>query len=394
MKNALPILLFVAIHLLLTSCDEPRSETEASSFITLLGNDTLAVEQFTIHPGEVEAEVILRTPRTSYLKQTLTFDEAGNFQSFYSAEYDGADPGAATPAAVQEVSPVGDSLLVSFRRDTVVREMKVAAEAGLIPFIDMVHWPYDVATRRMVRQNLDILAQPMLTGGRIGIFEMKRLAPDSISIKHPYRGTMYARVDEEGAIQSYDATATTRKLRVERSQAMDIEALATRYAAMDEAGQSFGPLSGQAETEGSVHGANIIITHGQPAKRGRELFGGIVPWNERWRTGANRATHFKTDQPLRFGDLQVPAGEYTLFTIPAPDGGTLIINKQTGQNGRSYDASQDLGRVPMQLVKNEESVELFTIDAVERGDQGVLQLKWGETAFEVPFVVEEAYRNL
>ena len=80
-------------------------------------------------------------------------------------------------------------------------------------------------------------------------------------------------------------------------------------------------------------------------------------------------------------------GKYTLFTIPAPEGGTLIINKETGQNGNNYDQEQDLGRVPMNLTEGPGSVELFTIDAIVRDGEGVLQLKWGSAIFEVPFEV-------
>jgi hypothetical protein len=387
MKNSLAILLGLCLFLI-TNCSTRHQEAEPDSFATMLGNDTLVIEQFTMLPDSVEAEVIMRTPATTYQKQMLTFDEEGHFLEFRSAEYNAADLSAETPMVEQTVTVEGDSLVATTRRDTVVRTIKVEADPDVIPFIDMVHWPYEVATRRMIERGVDSLDQPMLTGRSIAVFEMRRIGPDSISIKHPYRGTMYARIDENGAIESYDATATTRKLIVSRGGPQDMEALAGRYAAMDAEGKSFGPLSKQAETEASVHGANIVISYGQPAKRGRELFGGIVPWNQRWRTGANRATHFRTDKDLQFGDLTVPAGEYTLFTIPAPDGGTLIINKQTGQNGQTYDESRDLGRVPMQLVHNEESVELFTIDAIERGDQGVLQLKWGNTIFEVPFEVE------
>ena len=87
------------------------------------------------------------------------------------------------------------------------------------------------------------------------------------------------------------------------------------------------------------------------------------------------------------GGLDVPAGEYTLFTIPAPDGGTLIVNRETGQNGNNYDPQQDLGRVPMEIRELEPSVENFTIEAVETAESGELRLMWGETVFVVPFRV-------
>jgi hypothetical protein len=335
-----------------------------------------------MQPERVEAEVIIRTPRTSYMKQILEMDKDGNFSRYHSASYDPKDITSATPLAEETVAIDGDSLVVTRKRGDEESTNKFAYDPSILPWIDMVHWPYEVATRHLTKSGASSSDQLMLSGRNPAVFEIRTLAPDSVSIKHPYRGTMYARIDEHGAIQYYDATSTTRKLIVKRSGAVDMAALAARFA-----DNPVGSLSGEGETQANVLGAEIKLTFGQPAKRGRELFGGIVPWNERWRTGANRATHFSTDKDLMFGELAVPAGEYTLFSIPQPDGGTLIINKQTGQNGNSYDESRDLGRVPMTLTTQDGSVELFTIEAVEREGKGVLQLKWGETIFEVPFKV-------
>ncbi|PHN06551.1 DUF2911 domain-containing protein [Flavilitoribacter nigricans] len=359
------------------SCGEP----EPSSFVATLGEDTLVIEQFTMLPDRVDAEVLIRTPETRYLKQTLEMDGDGNFTAYHSATF---DPAQMDGAALEEqtVSVDGDSLVVTRIRGDEEQSNKFAYDPAILPWIDMVHWPYEVATRHMTKAGQSSSDQLMMAGRNPAVFEIRTIEGDSISIKHPYRGTMYARIDEHGAIQYYDATATTRKLIVRRSGPVDMNALAARFA-----DKPIGSLSGEGESEGTVHGANIKLTFGQPAKRGRELFGGIVPWNERWRTGANRASHFSTDKDLKFGELDVPAGSYTLFSIPTPEGGTLIINKQTGQNGNSYDESRDLGRVPMSITGNDESVELFTIDAVERGEQGILQLKWGEAIFEIPFTV-------
>lgn len=371
-------LLFGLLFLLACSAPEP----EASSFIATLGEDTLVIEQFTMQPERVEAEVLIRTPQTRYMKQTLEMDSDGHFTSYHSATYDPNNMNAVTPLSEETATVEGDSLVVTRKRGEETQTSKFAYDASILPWIDMVHWPYEVATRHLTKAGEQSSDQLMLSGRSPAVFEIRTIQADSVSIKHPYRGTMYARIDEHGAIQYYDATSTTRKLIVRRSGAVDMETLAARFA-----DNPIGSLSGEGESEATVYGANIRLTFGQPAKRGRELFGGIVPWNERWRTGANRATHFSTDKDLKFGELEVPAGEYTLFTIPQPEGGTLIINKQTGQNGNSYDESQDLGRVPMTITGDNESVELFTIDAIERGNTGVLQLKWGETIFEVPFMV-------
>ncbi len=194
---------------------------------------------------------------------------------------------------------------------------------------------------------------------------------------------MGVRVNDNGNLLFLDAGRTTRKLKVHREPSVPFNAIAKRYASADQSGNPFGELSGEATTEVSFKGADFRVTHGVPKKRGRDLFGGIVPWGERWRTGANAATHFYTSSDLTIGDLEVPAGEYTLFTIPEPDGGTLMINKQTGQNGQSYDESRDLGRVPMEISSKEDVTEPFTITIEETDAGGVLKLIWGQTVFSV-----------
>jgi hypothetical protein len=390
MKNlSLNFLLILSISLLTFQCTTDQQSPNSGAFITRLGNDTLAVESFTIGEDMAEATVILRTPQTSLTTYELTFNEAGGIASMLTEDYGTNSPDDSEAASQSGISTEGDSLKIVFTRRGELQERMAAADPATLPFIDMVHWPYELVLRKMKKEGLTSLDQPLLAGTRAQPFEFRIFGTDSFSIKHPSRGTMYGTVGENGELLSLDAGQTTRKLTVERVEEVDVNTILAHFVAMDQVGKGVGPLSGAAETTATVDGANFKVTHGQPSKRGRELFGGIVPWNQRWRTGANRATHFSTDKDLMVRDLEVKAGEYTLFTIPAPDGGTLIINKQTGQNGRSYDESQDLGRVPMTISTGNEEVERFTIDVVDTEAGGAIQLKWGKTIFEIPFRVKE-----
>jgi hypothetical protein len=251
----------------------------------------------------------------------------------------------------------------------------------------MVHWPFELAFKNAVETGQDTVNQKLLTGNRLSDFVIADIEDDSMTIRHPFRGVMGVRVNDNGNLMFLDAGLTTRKLKVHRQPSVDFNAIAQNFADEVQGGNPFGELSGQATTEVSFKGTDFRVEHGVPKKRGRKLFGGIVPWGERWRTGANRATHFYTSSDLMIGDLKIPAGEYTLFTIPEPDGGTLMINKQTGQNGQSYDASQDLGRVPMEISNKKDVTEPFTITIEETDAGGVLKLIWGQTVFSVDFTV-------
>ena len=146
-------------------------------------------------------------------------------------------------------------------------------------------------------------------------------------------------------------------------------------------GKVFGALSAAVINNYEVNGVNFILEYGSPSKRGRQIFGGIVKYGERWRTGANRATHIKFDKDIVIGDLEVPAGEYTLFSIPEEDGGTLIVNTQTGQNGRNYNPEYDLGRLALQKETLSTLVEDFTITVAESEQGARLNLAWGCTQY-------------
>jgi hypothetical protein len=134
-------------------------------------------------------------------------------------------------------------------------------------------------------------------------------------------------------------------------------------------------------------GATILIDYGRPFKRGRTIFDSLVPYDKVWRTGANAATTLVTDKPLMLGSLMMPAGKYTLYTLPAATGWKLIVNKQTGQWGTEYDPSQDLGRADMQVETLTTPVEQFTITIESSGDMGVLRLAWDRTAATIPIMV-------
>lgn len=149
-----------------------------------------------------------------------------------------------------------------------------------------------------------------------------------------------------------------------------------------------GRLSPPDSSELELAGRQLKVVYSSPSVRGRVIYGGLVPWNQVWRTGANEATSFSTEANLRIGDAEVPAGEYTLYTIPAPDEWTLIISRQTGQWGTEYHPDMDLARVEMDAEALEVPVESFRIVLYPRGpDEGTVLLEWAGTRASVPFEV-------
>ncbi len=148
------------------------------------------------------------------------------------------------------------------------------------------------------------------------------------------------------------------------------------------------PLSPPAKAEGTIGGKKLTIDYSAPSKRGREIMGGLVPYAKVWRTGANAATTLVTTGDVMIGSVHVPAGTYTLYTIPGEKEWTLIVNKQNGQWGTDYDEKQDLGRTKMNVRAVKDTVETFVIGIKSVSDKtGLLTLTWENTEASVPVMV-------
>jgi hypothetical protein len=131
-------------------------------------------------------------------------------------------------------------------------------------------------------------------------------------------------------------------------------------------------------------GKSVNTDYSSPRMKGRKIFGELVPFGQVWRTGANEATTFVTGSDVVVGGKTVPAGSYTIFTVPNADKWTLIINKKTGEWGIPYKyESDELARVDMKVSKLPSPVENFTISYVKSGSGCTLQVDWESTRASV-----------
>jgi len=156
------------------------------------------------------------------------------------------------------------------------------------------------------------------------------------------------------------------------------------------------PKSPPATASVTVGGKTITIAYSSPRVNGREgkIFtkDGLIshdPHYPVWRAGANMATSLETSASLMIGDLQVPAGKYTLFVdISDPAQWVLIVSKATGEWGLGYDAAQDLGRVKMTMAKPPALVEDLNYTLTDNNGKGTLTLAWEDMSASVPFQVQ------
>jgi hypothetical protein len=131
-------------------------------------------------------------------------------------------------------------------------------------------------------------------------------------------------------------------------------------------------------------GAKITVDYSSPRVKGRKIYGELVPYGKIWRTGANEATTFVTTSDITVGGKTVPAGSYTIFTIPNPDKWTLVISKKTGESGLAYAGEdQDLARIEMKVSKLPGLQEDFKISSDKTGAGATMNIDWENTRASV-----------
>src|SRR6266849_1172062 len=131
-------------------------------------------------------------------------------------------------------------------------------------------------------------------------------------------------------------------------------------------------------------GKTVTIDYSSPRAKGRKIFGGLVPYGQIWRAGANEATTFVTTSDITVGAKAVPAGKYTIFTVPAEDKWTLVISKKTGEWGTAYPGpDNDLARIDMKVSKLASPVENFAIALDQSGTGCTLKMEWETTEASV-----------
>jgi hypothetical protein len=141
----------------------------------------------------------------------------------------------------------------------------------------------------------------------------------------------------------------------------------------------------------SEEGVEISVFYNRPKKKGRDIFGALVPYEKVWRTGANEATTFETNADLVFEGKTLKAGKYTLWTIPREETWTVIFNTEYGQWGINSDAEanrkpeNDALRVDVHAVTQDREFEQFTISFQKTGEEAEMVLMWDKTLVAIPF---------
>ena len=375
------------------------AQTASPAYIvTRLGTDTVGIERYTRTSSKLEGDLVLKYPRVRTFHYVAELGPRGEIRSMTTTvRRPGTDASAAPLAEVK--STFADSVAVvemqrAGQRDTTGSGRKIyhGNVVGTMFTEPAAYGPYEqiLASSRLGRDSA-VYALIGPGGGPVPSIILRRRGADTVAFTSTFfpGWVEVARVDSRGNIQSVDASATTVKTTAQRVANLDFDGLVKSWAAYESTrGGAIGQMSPPDTVRANVAGANIQVAYSRPGKRGRKIFGNIVPWNEVWRTGANAATMFTTDKDLVIGGTTVPAGKYTLWTLPSANGAKLIINSETGQWGTDYHADKDFTRVDLQTKMLTQPVEQFEIGVVPQTSGGLLRMAWDDREYSIPFAVK------
>ena len=372
--------------LALFAAARPGAVKEGGGFIVTLGRDTIAAESFAVmDDGSVTGTSVVRRAATVLTRPyTLTLDKDGNLAKYETASYPTGVEVGQHPAMHTIWTPMDGAIHEVIQMDS-ASALRLVAPKTTLPFMDLGFGMWQVLSMRLMKSGQDSIVVPMFFVADTTHYTTiaRRLGKDSVVFTSIY-GVGRAKVDARGMILGYHAPGSTQQVIVTRERHVDTKAWAAAFAKLPPLGQ----LSPTDTVHAMVGGATVSIVYGRPSVRGRVIFGNVVPWNVWWRTGANSATTMVTDKDLVIGGAAVPAGEYTLFTLPGPTAWKLIISKRTKEWGTEYDPTMDLARVDMTVSALAAPVEMMSIAITPQGAGAMLTVSWERTSASVAMQVK------
>ncbi len=356
------------------------AQAQARGFIVRLGNDTIAFERVERNGNHIEGTILRHIPQTTLLKYTVRMNADGSV-AWYEQRVTRADgsPMPNAPATPLKITFTGDSVIRDVVQSGQPATLRAAAPKVTLPTIPGSWFGPELAVATAKRgaqvHTIGVNAQqaaPVPVTVRI-------VGSDSAElVSGGFRTGL--KLNANGQVVRGDGSLTTQKFIATPETSADLTAIAAAWAAKDAAGQAMGAASTRDTVNANIGGATIWIDYGRPAKRGRAIWGALVPYDTTWRFGANAATQFKTDKDLNIGGVTVPSGMYTLWLYPTASQSFLVVNSQTGQWGTAYDSSKDVARIPLQphmsLPNSEERFRIFV-----QGD--MLMMHWDRGGYGV-----------
>jgi hypothetical protein len=370
------------------------ASAQTGGFVATLGKDTLHAERFTKSPGKIEGTIVTRSPITRIARWQLLLDSRGR-PTRYEVRTTRADGSPdRTPGSNAVITLSGDTLI----RETPGAEkpdtQRIAASAQVVPgpslpYVGVSYLMYELAfaeARTRAQNGESSIRQITMNPRQVQAFPTKVWFVGTDSVELDYFGVARSgyKLDRGGNLTHADWSLTTYRYQIARVSDVNVEKIAEGWHNADKAGAAMGALSPRDTARGTAGTVSVMVDYSRPSKRGRKIWGEVVPWDKVWRLGADFATHVVFSSDVRVGDTDIPAGTYTLWMLPSEAGESkLVVNKAVRIFGTNYNASNDLARIPLRR-EGKLVAERLTISVSD----GRLRIHWDDAEYSVAVVAK------
>lgn len=389
--------------LLLVSCGH-TPPAEHYGFITRLGRDTIAMENVTREGNTLTSDEVDRFPRVQVRHTVIRLSPDGSIRHLMMDIHTPGEPANKRERRViADVTTDSVHLSKTDRTGTLKRAFATGGSIVVahVPQMYSLYELYFAAALKHAAASKSAAGDPVqmrqfyidreFDQFPLGHAVVRPLEGGKVEITHDWlSGTGEATVDSSYHMLSYSGDRTTYDVEVSRlTSPPDVKSIAGRFEALETKTGMVRQLSVRDTMRAQIGNAIFTVDYSRPLMRGRKLLGDVVAYDRVWRTGANAATQFTTSAPIKLAGMQVPAGTYTLWTVPRTGGVDLIVNKQAGQWGTAYNASYNLGIAKINSHELSAPVEKFTISIVPGDTQhGMLVMEWGSFRWTAPIEVQ------
>jgi len=396
------ICFFLAAVVSLLSCNTPPAERYG--FLTMLGHDTISIESTTRQGNTLTSDEVDRFPRVEIRHTVVNLNDDGSIRHLVmDIQTPSEPPGQRDRKVFADVANNKVHLSKTDSIGTVNRDFPTGGSI-VVAHVPQMYSLYELYFASALKQ---AAASKLAAGSPVQMrqFYIDRefdrfplghalVTPQEggkADITHDWlAGTGEATMDSSYHMLSYSGTRTTYKVDVSRlTSPPNVKSIADRFESLETKTGIVRELSVRDTMHAQIGIAMFTVDYGRPLLRGRKLLGDMLPYDYVWRTGANAATQFTASTPIKLAGMQVPAGTYTLWTVPHTSGVDLIVNRQTGQWGTEYDKARNLGIARITTQALPVPVEEFTISIVP-GDtrHGTLVMEWDSFRWTAPIEVQ------
>ncbi|HSI76975.1 MAG TPA: DUF2911 domain-containing protein [Lunatimonas sp.] len=361
-----------------------QDSSEQGGLLYTLGVDTTMLGNFILRGLDFELHILVRESMT-ITKQKGSFFGNGELKSVSGSSYKHfymENPQDVTTynmyvkndSTFTEINKGENKQVFVYKGQGIVNNMIGNSTFFLFPF-----WPHFSPSIG------DSLVSQHLWWEKPRKYTLQRQNHQTMKAGSTLMGYLTLHLNEQGKLESIDGIGSSLNFIGSVVPHFNMDSVINTYAERVKMHGNIGPIILRDTLNTVINNVVFEIKYRRPSVRGRIIFGSVVPYNKIWRTGANQATTLQIDRPVYFGDQELPAGTYSIFTLPKEEGWTLIFNKEVGIWGTDYNAEHDVLRVPMKVENIEESVELMTIEIKPFDKGGVFQIIWDKKKASVHF---------